>query len=331
MNFTLKILGTASALPTVNRYPSAQVLDVRGRLFLIDCGEGAQMQMRRMGISYLKIENICISHIHGDHLFGIFGLLSTMSMLGRTAHLNIFAPRAFGPVLKFYMSYFGEGTGFEIEHHVLSSKSPEVVWESRSTEMLAFPLNHRIEAFGFIIREKMPMFNVRKEAIQKYGLTLAEIAALKRGEDVVRPAGDDSGPSFENGFRRFSGGPEPLVISMEEAAYIPYTPRSYAYCSDTAPFPELSGWVRGVDLLYHEATYPAEMKELAVKTFHSTTEDAARCALEAGAGRLVIGHYSSRFSDLTPFLEQTKAVFPKTFLAHELDKVEIPLKKSELK
>ena len=327
MNFTLKILGTASALPTVNRYPSAQVLDVRGRLFLIDCGEGAQMQMRRMGISYLKIDNICISHIHGDHLFGIFGLLSTMSMLGRTAHLNIFAPRAFGPVLKFYMSYFGEGTGFEIEHHVLSSKSPEVVWESRSTEMLAFPLNHRIEAFGFIIREKMPMFNVRKEAIQKYGLTLAEIAALKRGEDVVRPAGDDSGPSFENGFKRFSGGPEPLVISMEEAAYIPYTPRSYAYCSDTAPFPELADWVKGTTLLYHEATFPECYADVAERTHHSTARQAAECALKAGAGRLLIGHYSTRVSDLGIFLKEASAVFPDTMLAREGDEIEVPLEK----
>ena len=274
------------------------------------------MQMRRMGISFLKIDTVCLSHIHGDHIFGIFGLLSTMGRLGRTSVLNIFAPVSFRPVLNFFLKTFGEGLRFAVELHPLECKCPETVFQTRTIEVLAFPLHHRIETYGFIVREKEPAFNVKKDCIGKYGLTLAEIGTLKRGEDVVRASA--------------TGGTEEIIRS-EEAAYKPYVPRSYAYCSDTAPFPELSGWVRGVDLLYHEATYPAEMKELAVKTFHSTTEDAARCALEAGAGRLVIGHYSSRFSDLTPFLEQTKAVFPETFLAHELDKVEIPLKKSELK
>lgn len=327
MNFTLKVLGTASALPTVNRYPSAQVLDVRGRLFLIDCGEGVQMQMRRKGISSLRIENICISHIHGDHLFGLFGLLSTMTLMGRTRHLDIFAPRAFGPVLKFYISYFGEGMKFGIDHHVLSMKEPEKVWESRSTEMLAFPLNHRIETYGFIIREKPPMYNVRKESISGYGLTLAEIAALKRGEDVIRPAGEDAAPSVANGFRRFSGTSEPLVISNAEAAYVPYTPRSFAYCSDTAPFPELSGWVKGVDLLYHEATFSDEYSEMAEKTHHSTARQAAECALAAGAGKLLIGHYSSRFSDLGILLKQACEVFPATELAQEGMVIEVPLQK----
>ncbi len=262
MNFTLNILGTASALPTTNRYPSAHVLDVRGRLFLIDCGEGVQIQMRRMGISYLKIEAICISHIHGDHLFGMFGLLSTMGMLGRTAKLRIFAPRSFAPILKFYISYFGDGMKFEIDFQPLSMKSPEVIYETKSIEILAFPLNHRIETFGYIIREKPPMFNVHKDAIERYGLSLAEIGTLKRGEDVVRNT---------------------CVISNSEAAYLPYVPRSYAYCSDTAPFPELAQWVKGVDLLYHESTFPVSMSDMAAATFHSTTVQAAECAREAGA------------------------------------------------
>ena len=328
MNFTLNILGTASALPIVNRYPSAQVLDVRGRLFLIDCGEGVQIQMRRQHLSILKLDTIFITHLHGDHVFGIFGLLSTMGMLGRTACLNIFAPASFGAVLSFFLSTFGEGLRFRIEHHVLDSQEPEVIFQTRTTELLSFPLRHRIETYGFIVREKEPAFNVRKECIRKYGLSLAEIGTLKRGEDVVRPAGVDAGFSMEDGFARHSGTGEPLVIPVSEAAYKPFRPRSYAYCSDTAPFPELAGWVRGVDLLYHEATYPSEMKDLAEKTFHSTTEDAARCALEAGAGRLVIGHYSSRFRDLAPFLEQTRAIFPESSLAHEGDVIEIPLERA---
>ncbi len=304
MNFTLNILGTASALPTTNRYPSAHVLDVRGRLFLIDCGEGVQIQMRRMGISYLKIEAICISHIHGDHLFGLFGLLSTMGMLGRTAKLRIFAPKSFAPILKFYISYFGDGMKFDIDFQPLSMKSPEVIYETKSIEILAFPLNHRIETFGYVIREKPPMFNVHKDAIERYGLSLAEIGTLTRGEDVLRNTG---------------------VISNSEAAYLPYVPRSYAYCSDTAPFPELAQWVKGVDLLYHESTFPVSMSDMAAATFHSTTLQAAECAREAGAARLVVGHYSSRFSNVAPFLDEIRQVFDNAVLAKEGDVLEIPL------
>ena len=311
MNFTLNILGTASALPTSDRYSSAHVLDVHGRLFLIDCGEGTQMQMRRKGISFLKVDTICLSHIHGDHIFGIFGLLSTMGMLGRTSVLNIYAPGTFAPVLDFFLRTFGEGLRFRIDLHELHCTFPELVAETRTLELLAFPLRHRIETYGFIVREKEPAFNVKKDCIEKYGLSLAEIGTLKRGEDVVRTRGDET-----------------ETVPASEAAYRPYVPRSYAYCSDTAPFPELSSWVRGVDLLYHEATYPVEMKELAEKTFHSTTEDAAKCALEAGAGKLVIGHYSSRFSDLSPFYGQASAIFPETVLARELDTIEVPMKRT---
>ena len=303
MNFTLNVLGTASALPTTERYPSAQVLDVRGRLFMIDCGEGAQMQIRRAKVSFLKIEHICLSHIHGDHIFGIFGLLSTMGMFGRSSVLNIYAPKSFAPVLDFFMLHFGEGVKYEINHVVLEMSGPETVYENRTVELLAFPLNHRVETFGFIIREKMPPYNVRKEAIAKYGLSVAEIGRLKGGEDVVREDG---------------------VIPLAEAAYLPYVPRSYAYCSDTSPFPELAQWIKGVSLLYHEATYPADMEEMAQKNFHSTTLQAAKVALEAGVGRLLVGHYSSRYPSVDFFLDELRSVFPDTDLAHDGDVVEIP-------
>ena len=309
MNFTLNVLGTASALPTTERYPSAQVLDVRGRLFMIDCGEGAQMQMRRARISFLKIEHICLSHIHGDHLFGLFGLLSTMGMLGRSAQLNIYAPSGFRPVLDFFMNHFGDGIRFEINYVELMMDAPETVYENRHVELLAFPLNHRVETFGFMIREKMPPFNVRKEAIAEYGLSLAEIGTLKRGEDVEREDGS--------------------VIMNVDAAYRPYVPRSYAYCSDTAPFPELSEWVKGATLMYHEATFPEEMSEMAEKTFHSTTLQAAKTARDAGVGRLLVGHYSSRFPSVDFFLDEIRTVFPNADLAHDLDVIEIPFPSDE--
>ena len=302
MNFTLNVLGTASALPTTERYPSAQVLNVRGRLFMIDCGEGAQIQLRKAGVSFLKIEHICLSHVHGDHIFGLFGLLSTMGMLGRTAPLSIYAPKSLAPVLDFFRSSFGEGLLYEIRHVELQMTLPEVVYENRTVELLAFPLNHRVETFGFLIREKMPQHNVHKEAIARYGLTLAEIGTLKRGEDVVR---------------------EDMLIRNADAAYIPFKPRSYAYCSDTAPFPELAQWVKGVSVLYHEATFPAEMSEMAEKTFHSTTLQAAQCAKDAGVGRLLVGHYSSRFPSLDFYLDELRSVFQESFLTRDMDVFEI--------
>ena len=305
MNFTLNILGTASALPTVNRYPSAQVLDVRGRLFLIDCGEGVQMQIRRQHLSILKLDTVFISHLHGDHTFGLFGLLSTMSMLGRTAPLHIYAPEAFGKILSDFMASFGEGFKFYPVHHTVAADAPVKIFETRSLEVLAFPLRHRIETYGYLFREKTPMKNVRKEAIDRFGLTLSEIGSLKRGEDVVREDG--------------------TVICNSEAAYQPYEPRSFAYCSDTASFPELSGWIKGVDLLYHETTFPQEYDALAKATFHSTTLQAAECAAAAGVGRLLIGHYSSRFPDARFFLDEARSVFPAAELSAEGMKVDLPL------
>ena len=263
------------------------------------------MQLRRAGISFLKIEHICLSHIHGDHLFGIFGLLSTMGMLGRSSQLNIYAPEGFGQVLDFFMSHFADGVKFEINFVPLQMKEPELIYSNRNAELLAFPLSHRVDTYGFIIREKKPAHNVHKEAIGRYALTLTEIGTLKRGEDIIREDGS--------------------VIPNETAAYIPYAPRSYAYCSDTAPFPELSTWLKGIDLLYHEATFPESMTEMAAATFHSTTRQAASLALEAGVGKLVVGHYSSRFPSIDFYLDELKSIFPESYLAHEMDVFEIPL------
>ena len=307
MNFTVKILGTASALRTTQRFPSAQVVDVRGRLFMIDCGEGAQIQLRKAKVSFLNIEHICLSHIHGDHIFGIFGLLSTMGLLARKAPLNIFAPASFSPILEFFKTQFGEGLLFDIHFIPLEMNSPEVIYENRTTELLAFPLNHRVETFGFIIREKMPQRNVHKEAISKYDLSLTDIGTLKRGEDVVRESIDG----------------KTLVIRNEEVTYYRYLPRSYAYCSDTAPLNELKDWVKGVDLLYHEATFPAEMQEMAEKTFHSTTLQAAQVAKDAAVKKLIVGHYSSRFPSVDFFLEEIKTIFPEADLVKDGDILEL--------
>ena len=309
MDFKLTVLGTASALPTVNRYPSAQVLEIRGRLFLLDCGEGTQMQMRRYSISMMKVEKIFISHIHGDHLFGIFGLLSTMAMSGRTAPLEIYAPAQFATILSFFKANFVEKMNFETVHFPLNHiKSPTIISETRNVEIYAFPLNHRIAAYGFMFREKTPQLNIRKDAIERYSLSLQEIGRLKKGENIYREDGS--------------------LLDCSELTYMPYVPRSYAYCSDTAPFETLPSWIKGVDLLYHEATFDDSLREMAEATYHSTARQAAECALKAGVSNLLLGHYSSRFRFLDNLLEEAKSVFADTLLAYEGMVFDIPLKKS---
>lgn len=308
MEFSLTVLGTASAKPFAGRNQSAQVLSVRGRSFLIDCGEGVQTRLQECHISLLKIDSIFISHIHGDHIFGLFGLLSTMGMLCRPRELNIYAPANFGPILKFFLSYYGDGIAFDINHIPLKMKEPEEIYHTKSLEVLAFPLNHRVETFGFLFREKEPLKDVRKDKIDEYGLTLTEIGTVKRGEDVLRESEDGT----------------LQVLPFDELGYTPFIPRSFAYCSDTAPFPELSSWVSGVDLLYHETTYLADMSEKARLRYHSTTLDAARCALAAGAGKLVIGHYSSRNKDTAPYQAECRTIFPESYAANDGDVFSIP-------
>ena len=290
-------------MPTGDRNQSAQALSMHGRLFLIDCGEGTQYRMVQEHIPMMKLDSVFLSHIHGDHVFGIFGLLSTLGMKGRQIPLNIFAPPNFGPLLKFFLSYYGEGLAFEIRFTPLKMKAPEVILESKGIAVQAFPLNHGIETFGFRFAEKEPPFNVYKDAIERYGLSLTEIGTLKRGEDVLRPDGS--------------------VIPAAEAAYKPFVPRSYAYCSDTAPFPELARWLQGTDVIYHEATYLDEHADLGALRHHSTTLQAARLAREAGAGKLLIGHYSSRDDDWKAYEAECRSVFPETFATSDGDSYEI--------
>lgn len=316
-------MGTASAMPVIDRYQSAHVLEVHGRLFLIDCGEAVQRQMIRYEVPLAKLDTIFISHIHGDHLFGLFTLLSTLGLSCKVTPVVIYGPSNLCPLLKSFMSFYGKGIGVTVDFHPLSVKTPEVIYSTKSLEVLAFPLNHKIETYGYMIREKLPQLNIRKDALDKYDFTKTEIGALKRGEDILRPAGLDDGATFLNGFIKHSGTDEPLLIKNEEAAYLPYVPRSYAYCSDTAPFPELSEWVKGVDLLYHETTYLDQYQDQAAKRFHSTTKQAAQCALDAGAKKLVIAHYSSRCRDASKYEAECRTIFPETYAANDGDVFEI--------
>ncbi len=280
-------------MPVRGRNQSAQALQVHGRLFLLDCGEGTQYAMVAHKVPMMKLDSLFLTHIHGDHVFGIFGLLSTLGMKGRQVPLNIFAPANFGPILKFFLSYYGDGIGFEIRYTPLKMKEPETILETKSLRVEAFPLNHGIETFGFRFEEKEPPFNVYKEAIEEFGLTLTEIGTLKRGEDVLRADGSS--------------------IPVSEAAYKPFVPRSYAYVTDTAPFPEEADWLKGTTVIYHEATYLHDLADQGALRHHSTTAQAAQVALAAGAAKLLIGHYSSRNTDIRPYEAECRAIFPETY------------------
>jgi len=280
-------------MPVRGRNQSAQALQVHGRLFLLDCGEGTQYSLVENNVPMMKLDSLFLTHIHGDHVFGIFGLLSTLGMKGRQMPLNIYAPVNFGPILKFFLSYYGDGIGFEIRFTPLKMKEPQTILETKSLRVQAFPLNHGIETFGFRFEEKDPPYNVHKEAIGQYGLTLTEIGTLKRGEDVVRSDGS--------------------VIPAAEAAYKPFVPRSYAYVTDTAPFPEEADWLRGTTVLYHETTYLQELADQGAQRHHSTTLQAAQLAKDAGVGKLLIGHYSSRNAEGKAYEAECRTVFPDTF------------------
>ena len=296
------MLGTASAMPVCDRNQSAQALSVHGRLFLIDCGEGTQRAMVTYGVSMQKLDSIFISHTHGDHIYGLQGLLSTLGMGGRTVPLNIYGPATLQPHLKFFMGC-NEWLPFEIVYHRVSTQFPEVIMETKSLKVTAFPLMHGLDTYGYIFAEKEPQWNVHKECIEQFGLNLTEIGTLKRGEDVLRADGS--------------------VIPLSVAAYKPYAPRSYAYVSDTAVFPGEAGVLKGTTVIYHETTFLAEHEDKAAARMHSTTLQAAEMAREAGAQKLIIGHYSSRNTNHLLYQEECRSIFPETYAACDGDIYEL--------
>lgn len=267
------------------------------------------MQMARFKVPFSRLDNIFISHLHGDHVFGLFGLISTLDMIGRLSPLHIYAPEGLGEILGNISKSFGD-VKFEVVLHTVKCKEPTLVCEFKNLEIYAFPLRHRIETYGYLFKEKEPQLNIIKSVIAEYKLTLEEIATLKRGEDVHRDG---------------------VTLYCKDLTYKPFEPRAFAYCSDTGPFPKLQEWVKGADLIYHEATYASDLKALSKSTAHSTSEDAAKVALAAGAKTLVVGHFSSRYRSLDLLLQEARNIFPQTFLAQEGMKFEVPLCENPLK
>ena len=284
-------------MPLPGRNPSAQVVNVHEKQFLLDCGEGTQIALRHARVRMMRIDHIAISHLHGDHYLGLPGLVSTFNLLGRERALHVYGPPGLKQVLNLHQQV-GEGKlDFPLHFHPTQVEGPEVLHEDKTVTLESFPVRHRIPTTGFILREKAKEPGVKREVVRSCQLIPSEILALKRGEDVVREDG--------------------TVISFAEACHPAPKPRSYAFAADTRYWESVAEFVKGVDVLYHEATFGQAMKQRAEKTFHSTAAQAGRIAAKAKVGRLIIGHISARYTDFDELLAEARAEFPRTELAED--------------
>lgn len=295
--FEVTIFGCSSALPTSQRHPTAQLINIAERYFLMDCGEGTQMQLRRYHVRMQRINHIFISHLHGDHFFGLVGLLSSMHLLGRQQALHLYHPPGLKEIIDIQMRYSCTALNFPIEYHVHDLEAPRLIYEDKVVEVLSFPMSHRIPCCGFIFREKQRAWQIDKAKADALKIPVSQITAIKRGEDAILPDGQ--------------------VIPNSQLTKGRPKSRAYAFCSDTIYDPGLVPVIENSDLLYHEATFSEELAERAKNTFHSTAREAGDIARMAGVGQLIIGHFSARYHDVTPLLAEAQAVFPNTLLAEE--------------
>ena len=297
MPFELTILGSNSALPTSDRYPTAQVLNIFGRFFLIDCGEGTQMQLRRNKIGFGKIKHIFISHLHGDHYYGLIGLISTLNLLGLKTDIHIYSPSELKTLLQPQLDYIKGDLNLNLIFHPLNFKKPRQIFADKRVEVFSFPVKHSISTCGFLFREIQKPSNIKKEMVQEYQIPIARIKVIKEGADFILDNGD--------------------LIPNEKLTTPPPHPRSYAFCTDTAFHAPIIDIIKNVDLLYHEATFLESMRDLAIKTLHSTTTDAANMAKMANAKKLLIGHFSARYNDIKLFEKEARDIFKNTEAAKE--------------
>lgn len=298
--FRIHILGCGSALPTTRHFSSMQVVECRGKLYMIDCGEGAQLQLRRSSLSFEKLGQIFITHLHGDHCFGLIGLISTFGLLGRRSPLHIYAPSEMEPMLKAQLDmFFNYDIGYSVEFHPIDTSKQQVIYEDRSLSVETIPLEHRMPCAGFLLREKPLLPHIRRDMIEMYDIPVSQINNIKNGQDYTLTDG--------------------TVIPNEKLVTPADAPRSYAYCSDTRYMPDLHQLIKGVSTLYHESTYADDKLSGAEKYFHSTARQAAQVARDAHVGKLLLGHYSARYTDENVLLNEAKEVFPNSFLTNEMD------------
>jgi len=299
VRFELTILGSSSALPTSERNLTAHVLNVYERFFLIDCGEGTQMQLRRHRIKFGRINHIFISHIHGDHFYGLFGLLSSFNLLDRTEDLHIYAHEPLRKGIRYIIRNYEGRFNYTIRFHPLDEQKQQKIYEDLRVQVYSFPLKHKIPSAGFLFLEKPRELNIRKGYVKKYNIPVSKIHQIKNGADYTTQQGE--------------------VIPNHKLTEPPYKQRSYAFCSDTAYWEEIIPYIQGADLLYHEATFSDYHQDQAAYTLHSTAREAGQIARKAGVGNLIIGHFSARYKpdQIETLVNQAQEEFRETLPAYD--------------
>lgn len=304
MSIKLVILGYNSAIPTAHSHPTAQWLNINEQHFLIDCGEGTQVQLRKAKAKFSKINQIFISHLHGDHVFGLVGLISTFQLLGRNNPLDIFGPIGIKDFILNQLKHTGAHSTFDLIFHELENKKSQLIFENKKVQVYTLPLEHRVICNGYLFQEKKALRKLNMAAIaQEPEIEVCDYSNLKLGKDFVKSNGE--------------------IIANTQLTSAPTPPKSYAFCSDTRYLPQLATLIQNVDCIYHEATFGEEFKELAYKTGHSTAKQAAEIAQQAHAKRMIIGHFSNRYKDLNVLLHEAQSVFPNTQLPHLLEEITI--------
>ncbi|MBB4802431.1 ribonuclease Z [Flavobacterium nitrogenifigens] len=293
----LTILGCYAATPRTLTNPTAQVLEIKNRLFLIDCGEGTQVQLRKNKIKFSKINHIFISHLHGDHLYGLIGTISTFSLLGRTTDLHIYGPKGIKELILLQLKLTESWTTYSLFFHELESKESEVIFEDKKVIVKTIPLKHRVYTNGYHFQEKPDERKLNVEAVQQYDIHVAYYQKIKNGGDITLDDG--------------------TVVKNEKLTFDPPPSKSYAFCSDTVYNEDIIPIIENTDILYHESTFLESEARLAEKTLHSTAKEAATIALKANVKQLILGHYSTRYDGLEPFKKEAEEIFPNVLLADD--------------
>jgi ribonuclease Z len=309
MSFTLTVLGSSSAIPTSTRFQTAQVLNVQERFFLIDCGEGTQIQLKRFSINMSRINHIFISHLHGDHIFGLFGLFSSFNLMGRKSDLHLYAHHNLEVTLDHYRKHFGVDMTYNIVFHPFTAVKPTEIYNDKQLTVQTLPLRHSVPVVGFIFREKPKPLNISKYAIEKYALGIGDIKKIKAGFDYVTSDGK--------------------AIANSELTLPPFEPRSYAFCTDTSCFSKLIESLKDIDMLYFEATFAGKDKNLAKITGHSTASQAANLAKQANVGKLLIGHFSPRYKNINLLVKEARLIFADTTAVEDGEKYAVYPKRVE--
>ncbi|MFV8353758.1 ribonuclease Z [Flavobacterium sp. XS2P14] len=293
----LTILGCYAATPRTFTNPTSQILEIKNRIFLIDCAEGTQVQLRKNKIRFSKINHIFISHLHGDHFFGLIGLVSTFTLLNRTTDLHIYGPKGIQEIIKLQLRLSNSWPNYSLFFHELESNESEIIFEDQKVVVKTIPLKHRVYTNGFLFEEKIGERKLNMDAVENYKIDICYYQNIKNGKDIT----------LDNG----------KVIENAKLTFDPIAPKKYAFCSDTAYHEAILPIIKNVDVLYHEATFLQSEESLAKKTLHSTSKEAATIALKANVKQLILGHYSTRYENIDFFREEAAAIFPEVVLADD--------------